>query len=68
MLQGPYVPLSTSAPVHMPQGNQQMMDSAQDKSPFQQENASIPQQLLYSSLAALETSLNTTVFPLIHFS
>ena len=27
-LQGPYVPLSTSTPIHVPQGNQQMTNSA----------------------------------------
>ena len=32
--QGPHVPLCTSTPVRMPQGNQQTMDSAQDESPF----------------------------------
>ena len=30
VLQGPYVPLSTRTPVHVLQGNQQMMDSAPD--------------------------------------
>ena len=35
MLQGPYVPLSTSTSMHVPQGNQQTTDSAQDESPFQ---------------------------------
>ena len=53
VLQGPYIPLSTSTPVCMPQGNQQMMDSAQDESPFQQVIPSILQQSLYPSLAAL---------------
>ena len=47
VLQGPYVPLSTSTPVCMPQGNQQTMDSAQDESPFQQVIPNIPQQSLY---------------------
>ena len=68
MLQGPYVPLSTSTPVHMPQDNQQMTDSAQDESPFQQVIPSIPQQSLYPSLAALGTSLNTAASPPIPFS
>ena len=44
VLQGPYVPLSTSIPIHMPQNNQQPMDSAPDESPFQQVIPSIPQQ------------------------
>ena len=47
VLQGPYVPLSTSTPIHVPQGNQQTMDSAPDESPFQQVIPSIPQQSLY---------------------
>ena len=34
VLQGPYVPSSTGTPVCMPQGNQQMTDSAPDESPF----------------------------------
>ena len=68
VLQGPYVPLSTSTPVCMPQGNQQTMDSAPDESPFQQMIPSILQQLLYPSLAALETSVNTAVSPPIPFS
>ena len=34
VLQGPYMPLSTSTPIHMPQGNQQTTDSAPDESPF----------------------------------
>ena len=50
--QGPYVPLSTSTPVCVPQGNQQTTDSVQDESPFQQAIPNIPQQSLYPSLAA----------------
>ena len=68
VLQGPYVPLPTSTPVCMPQGNQQMMDIAQDESPFQQVIPNIPQQSLYPSLAALGMSLNTSVSSLISFS
>ena len=68
VLQGPYVPLSTSTPVRMPQGNQQTMDSALDESPFQQVIPSILQQSLYPSLAALGTSVNTAVSPPIPFS
>ena len=68
VLQGPYMPLSTSTPVHMPQGNQQTMDSASDESPFQQVIPGIPQQSLYPSLAALGTSVNTAVSPPIPFS
>ena len=68
VLQEPYVPLSTSTPIHMPQGNQQIMDSAPDESPFQQVIPSIPQQSLYPSLAALETSVNMAVSLPIPFS
>ena len=45
----------------MPQDNQQMTDSAQDESPFQQVIPNVSQQSLYPLLAALGTSLNTTV-------
>ena len=68
VLQGPHVPLSMSTPIHMPQGYQQMTDSAPDESPFQQVIPSIPQQSLYPSLAALGTSLNTDVSPPMPFS
>ena len=68
VLQGPSVPLSTSTPVCMPQGNQQTMDGAQNESPFQQVIPNIPQQSLYPSLAALGTGLNTSVSPPIPFS
>ena len=64
---GLYVPLSTNTPVCVPQGNQQTMDSVQDESPFQQVIPNIPQQSLYPSLAALRTSLNTSVPPPIPF-
>ena len=52
----------------MPQGDQQIMDSVQDESPFQQVIRNIPHQSLYPSLAALGTSLNTSVSPPIPFS
>ena len=68
VLQGAYIPLSTSTPICMPQDNQQMMDSAPDESPFQQVIPSIPQQSLYPSLGALGTSVNTAVSPSIPFS
>ena len=68
VLQGPYMLLSTSTPIHMPQGNQQTMDSAPDESPFQQVIPGMPQQSLYPSLAALGTSANTAVSPPIPFS
>ena len=68
VLQGPYIPLSTSTPIHVPQGNQQIMDSAQEESPFQQVIPNILEQSLYPSLAALGTSLNTAASPPIPFS
>ena len=68
VLQGPYMLLSTSTPFHVPQDNQQMMDSAPDESPFQQVIPSILQQSLYPSLTALGTSVNTVVSPPIPFS
>ena len=69
LLQGPYMPyISTSTSISMPQGNQQMMDSAPDESPFQQMIPSIPQQSLYPSLAAQGTSVNMVVSPPIPFS
>ena len=68
VLQGPYVPLSTSTPICVPQGNQQTMDSALDEFPFQQVIPNILQQSLYPSLAALGTSVNTEVSPPISFS
>ena len=68
VLQGPYAPLSTSTPICMPQGNQQMTDSAPDESPFQQVIPSIWQQSLYPSLASLGTSVSTVVSSPIPFS
>ena len=68
MLQGPYIPLSTSTPICVPQVNQQTMDSAPDESPFQQVIPSLSQQLLYPSLTALETIVNMAVSPPIPFS
>ena len=68
VLQGPYIPLSTSTSIHVPQGNQQTMNSAPDESPFQQVIPSKKQQSLYPSLAALETSVNMAVSPPIPFS
>ena len=68
VLQGPYVPLSTSTPVHVSQDNQPPMDSAPDESSFQQLIPSIPQQSIYSSLAAMGTSINTAVYPSIPFA
>ena len=68
VLQGPYVPLSTSTAICVPQDNQQPMDSAPEESPFQQVIPSIQQQSLYPSLAAMGTSVNTVVSPSIPFA
>ena len=68
VLQGPYIPLSTSTPIRMQQGNQQMMDSPQDKYPYQQVLLSVLHQSLYPTIAALGTSVNTVVSPSIPFS
>ena len=68
VLQGSYMPLSSSTPIRMQQDNQPMTDTALDESPFQQVIPSIPQQSLYPSLAALESSINTAVTPPIPFS
>ena len=68
VLKEPYISLSTSTPISMPQGNQQTTDSAPDEYPFQQVIPNILQQSLYPSLAALETSVNTAVSPPIPFT
>ena len=67
VLQGPYMPLSTSTPTHMQQDNQPMTDSALDESPFQQVIPGVLQQSLYPSLAAVGTSINRVVTPPIPF-
>ena len=68
VIHGPHVPLSTSTPVCMPSDNQQTTEAAQDESSFQQVIPNISKQSLYPSLAALETSINTSVSPSIPFS
>ena len=55
VIHGPYVPLSTSTPVHMPSDNQQTTEAAQDESPFQQVIPNVSQQSLYPSLVAIGT-------------
>ena len=64
----PYVPLSTSMPVHMPSDNQQTTEAAQDESSFQQVIPNTSQQSLYPSLVAMGTSINTSISPSIPFS
>ena len=68
VIHGPYVPLSTSMPVHMPLDNQQTTEAAQDESPFQQVIPNLSQQSLYPSLAAMGTTIDTSVSPSIPFS
>ena len=68
VIHGPYVPLSTSTPVHIPSDNQQTTEAAQDKSSFQQVIPNISQQSLYPSLAATGTSINTAISPPIPLS
>ena len=63
LMQGPYVPLSTSTPVHMPSDNNQYAEAVQDESSFRQVIPSIPQQSLYPSLPAMGSSPNTTLSP-----
>ena len=46
VLQGSYIPSSTSTSIHVPQGNQQTMASAPDESPFQQVIPNIPQVII----------------------
>ena len=67
MIHGTYVPLSTSTPVHMPSDNQQTTDATQDESFFQQVIPNISQQSLYPLLAAMGTSINTSISPSIPF-
>ena len=68
VLQGPYMLLSTSTPICVPQDNQPPIDSAPDESPFQQVIPSILQKSLYPLLAAIGTSINTVVSPSIPFA
>ena len=63
LMQGPYVPLSTSTPVHMPSDNNQYTEAAHDKTSFWQVIPNIPQQSLYPSLAAMGSSPNTALSP-----
>ena len=68
VIHGPYVPLSTSMPVHVPSDNQQTTEATQDEFSFQQVIPNISQQSLYPSLAAMGTSINTFISPSISFS
>ena len=68
MIHRPYVPLSTSTPVHVSSDNQQTTEAAQDGSSFQQVIPNIPQQSLYPSLVAMGSSPNTAISPSIPLS
>ena len=68
MIHGPYVPLSTGTPVHVPSDNQQTTEAAQDESSFQQVIPNISQQSLYPSLPAMGTSINIAISPPIPLS
>ena len=63
LMQGPYAPLSTSTPVHMPSDNKQHTEATQDESSFREVIPNILQQSLYPSLAAMESSPNTALSP-----
>ena len=63
LIHGPYVPLSTSTPVHASSDNHQSTEATQDESSFWQVIPNIPQQLLYPSLAAMGSSPNTALSP-----
>ena len=63
LIHGPYVPLSTSTPVHAFSDNNQYTETAQDESFLQQVIPNIPQQLLYPSLAAMGSSPSTALSP-----
>ena len=62
LMHGPYVPLSTSTPVHVSDNNQ-YTEVTQDESSFWQVIPNIPQQSLYPSLAAMGSSPNTALSP-----
>ena len=68
VLQGPYVPLSTSTPICMQPANQLTTDSALEESPYQQVIPGIPPQLLYPSLSALGTGSDLAMTSPIPFS
>ena len=63
LIHGPYVPLSTSTPVHAASDNNQYTEATQDESYFWQVIPNIPQQLVYPSLAAMGSSPNIALSP-----
>ena len=68
LMQRPYTPLLTSTPVHAPSDNNQYTEATQDKSSFWQVIPNLPQQSLYTSLAAMGSSPNTALSPSIPFA
>ena len=68
VLEGPYVPLSTSTPICVQPANQQTADSAQEDSPYQQVIPGIPPHSLYPTLVALSTNAEIAIAPPIPFS
>ena len=64
LIHRPFVPLSTSTPVHMPSDNYQSIEDVQDESSFGQVTPNIPQQSLYPSLAAMDHHLTQPYHPL----
>ena len=63
LMQGPYSPLLTSTPVHMPSDNNQYTEAAQDELSFWQVIPNILQQSLYPCLTAMGSSPNTALSP-----
>ena len=63
LIYGPYVPLSTSTPVHASSNNNQYTKATQDELSFQQVIPNILQQSLYPPLAAMGSSPNTALSP-----
>ena len=63
LMQGPYVLLSTSTPVHASPDNNQYIEATEEELSFQQVIPIILQQSLYPSLAAMGSSPNTALLP-----
>ena len=61
LIHEPYIPLSTSTPVHMPSDNHQYTEATQDELSFPQVIPNIPQQSLYPSLVAMGSLPNTAL-------
>ena len=63
LIHRPYVPLSSSTPVHASSDNNQYTEATEDESSFRQVILNIPQQSLYPSLVAMGSSPNTALSP-----